>query len=81
MYKALYTIGTVYNVNILLCNILVLMVGVGPGPRSLPLDNGNLHVLDLDPHQQEVDLPHNHVLQSINLTNLLITALKMTGNH
>ncbi len=51
----------------LLCNVFVLVVGVGSRPGGLPLDDGNLHVFDLDPHQQEVDLSHNHVLdKSIN---------------
>jgi hypothetical protein len=51
----------------LLCNVLVLVVGVGSRPGGLPLDDGNLHVFYLDPHQQEVDLSHNHVLdKSIN---------------
>ena len=43
------------------------MERVGPGPGRLPLDDGHLHVLDLDPHQQEVDLTDYHVLvKSIN---------------
>lgn len=40
---------------------VVLVVHVGPRARRLPLDDVDLHVLDLDPHQQEVDFPHNHV--------------------
>lgn len=40
---------------------VVLVVHVGPRARGLPLDDVYLHVLDLDPHQQEVDLPHNHI--------------------
>ena len=52
---------------VLLGNILILMVGVGAGTRGFPLDDGDLHVLDLDPHQQEVDLTDYHVLvKSIN---------------
>ena len=41
--------------------------GFGAGTRGFPLDDGDLHVLDLDPHQQEVDLTDYHVLvKSIN---------------
>lgn len=40
---------------------VVLVVHIGPCPRCLPLDDVYLHVLDLDPHQQEVNLPHNHI--------------------
>lgn len=41
------------------------MVHIGARARRLPLDNVDLHVLDFDPHQQEVDLPHNDVFQVV----------------
>lgn len=33
---------------------------------NLLLDELQLHVLDLDPDQQEVDLPNNHVLEVVS---------------
>ena len=44
---------------------LVLVEGVGSTPRGLPLDYCNLHVFDLDPHQKEIYLAHDHVFQMI----------------
>ena len=44
---------------------VILMVHVGARAGCLPLDDVDLHVLDLDPHQQEVDLPHDDVLQVV----------------
>jgi hypothetical protein len=42
------------------------MVGIGPGSGGLPLDDGDLHMLYLDPHQQEVNFAHYDILRSIN---------------
>lgn len=44
---------------------LILVVHVGTGPRRLPLYNGELHVLDLDPHKQKVDFAYNNIAQVI----------------
>ena len=41
------------------------MVDVGPRARGFPLDDVDLHVLDLDSHQEEVDLAYDHVFQVI----------------
>ena len=37
---------------------LILVEYVGTGTRRLPAYNCNLHVPDLDPHQQEIDFAH-----------------------
>lgn len=39
--------------------------GSGTGAGGLALDEGDLHVLNLDAHQEEVDLPDHHVLQVV----------------
>ena len=44
---------------------LIVMERVGPGPGRLPLDDGHLHVLDLDADQQEVDLSDDDVFQMV----------------
>lgn len=41
------------------------MVHVGPGACGLPLDDVDLHVFDLDPYEEEVDLANNHVFQMV----------------
>ena len=41
------------------------MKGVWSAPSRLSLDDRNLHVFDLDAHQQEVDLADDHVLQVV----------------
>jgi hypothetical protein len=46
-------------------HVLRLVVHVRTRPSCLSLDDGELHVLDLDAHQQEVDLANNHVLQMV----------------
>mmetsp|Transcript_53545 Transcript_53545/g.138411 ORF Transcript_53545/g.138411 Transcript_53545/m.138411 type:complete len:245 (-) Transcript_53545:301-1035(-) len=48
-----------------LCDCLALVVRICAGTGGLALDDGNLHVLDLYPHQQEEDLAEHHVLQVI----------------
>lgn len=40
---------------------VILMIYVGSGPCCFSLDDIYLHVFDLDSHQQEVDLPDNHI--------------------
>ena len=44
---------------------LALVVLVGWGARCLAADDGELHVLDLDAHEQEVDLADDDVLQVV----------------
>lgn len=34
---------------------------------SFSLDDGNLHVFDLDTHQKKVDFSHNYVLQVVSV--------------
>jgi hypothetical protein len=41
------------------------VIHVGAGPSRLPLDDCELHVFDLDPNEQEVDLANNHILQVV----------------
>ena len=41
------------------------MVDVWPRARGFPLDDVDLHVPDLDSHQEEVDLAYDHVFQVI----------------
>lgn len=48
-----------------------MRLSLAPRPRSLracglPLDDGHLHVLDLDADEEEVDLAHDHVLQVVS---------------
>ena len=49
----------------LLGDCLVVVECVGSRPRGLSFYDGHLHVLDLDPHQEEVDLADNHVFQVV----------------
>ena len=51
--------------NLKLGDRLALVVLVGRGARRLAADDGELHVLDLDAHQQEVDLADDDVLQVV----------------
>lgn len=44
---------------------LALVVLVGWGARGLAPDNGQLHMLDLDTHEQEIDFAHDHVLEVV----------------
>ena len=44
---------------------IVLVVDVGSCAGCLSLDDVNLHVFDLNPHQQEVNLPYNHIFEVI----------------
>jgi len=50
-----------------LCDGLALVVLVWWRTRRLAADNGQFHVLDLDAHEQKVDLPHNHILEMISV--------------
>ena len=45
---------------------------VWPRPRRLPLDDGDLHVLDLDPDQEEVDLADDDVLKVVSGKNTTV---------
>ena len=51
--------------DLVLGNRLVLVESLRATPCRLSLDDRDLHVLDLDPHQQEVDLANDHVLQVV----------------
>ncbi len=51
---------------------LVLAERVGPRSDRLPFDDGYLHMLNLDPNEKEVDLPHNHILQVVSGTHTRI---------
>lgn len=44
---------------------VVLVVHTGASACCLTLDDVNLHVLNLNPHQQEIDLPHNYIFQMV----------------
>lgn len=59
---------------------VVLVVDARPRARRLPLDDVDLHVLDLDPHQEEVDLSHDHVLQVVPARSHTATQVR-GGNH
>lgn len=48
-----------------LCYGVVLVVDVWPRAGGLALDDVNLHMFDLNPHQQEVNLPYNHIFKMI----------------
>lgn len=45
---------------------LTLVVLVRRGPRRLSTDDRKLHVLDLYPDEEEVDLPDDDILQVIS---------------
>ncbi len=45
----------------ILCYSVVLVIDIWPCASSLPLDDVNLHMFDLNPHKQEVNLPYNHI--------------------
>ena len=49
----------------LLGDRFIVVKRIWPGSGGLPLDDGDLHVLDLDADQQEVDLTNDHVFQVI----------------
>lgn len=46
---------------------VVFVVDTRPGARRLSLDDVYLHVLNLDPHEKEVDLPHDDVFQVVSV--------------
>lgn len=58
---------------------VVFVVDARPGARRLPLDDVDLHVLDLDPHEKEVDFPHDDVLQVVPVQTH--TATQVTGGQ
>lgn len=41
------------------------MVHARTRARCLPFDDINLHVLDLNPDEQEIDFPHNDIFQMV----------------
>ena len=45
---------------------LALVILVGWGARCLAADDGELHVLDLDAHEEEVDLADYHVFKVVS---------------
>lgn len=47
------------------CNILCEALWILTYARYLFLDELQFHVLDLDPDQQEVDLPNNYILEVV----------------
>ena len=51
--------GTIHD--FILCDGVVLVVDIGSCASCLPLDDINLHVSDLNPHQQEVNLAYDHI--------------------
>lgn len=59
--------GAVHD--LVLCDGVVLVVDVWPHAGGLPLDDVDLHVPDLDPHQQKVDLAYDHVFQVVSAPN------------
>mmetsp|Transcript_20229 Transcript_20229/g.50586 ORF Transcript_20229/g.50586 Transcript_20229/m.50586 type:complete len:303 (-) Transcript_20229:133-1041(-) len=62
--NALPTHGSAIH-NLVFGDGLTLVVRVGTAARALPPPNLHLHVLDLDPHQQEEDLTNHHVLEMV----------------
>ena len=51
--------------DLILCYGVVLVVHVRTCAGCLPLDDVNLHMFDLNPHQQKVNLPYNHIFKVI----------------
>lgn len=51
--------------DLILCNRIVLLIDIRPRTSGLPFDDCNLHVLDFNPHQEEVDLPNDDVLEVV----------------
>jgi len=54
-----------------LCHCLALVVQVRPRSGRLTADDCKLHVLDLDSHQKEVNLPNNDVIEVVFLFLIL----------
>lgn len=55
---------------------VVFVVDARPGARRLSLDDVDLHVLDLDPHEEEVDFPHDDVFQVVPVETQMATQVK-----
>lgn len=51
--------------DLVLCDGVIFVVDARTGARRLPLDDVDLHVLDLNPDEQEIDFPHNDVFQMV----------------
>lgn len=59
---------------------VVFVVDTRPSARRLSLDDVDLHVLDLDPHQEEVDLPHDDVFQVVPVQTQMETQADLFFN-
>lgn len=55
--------------DLVLGNSVVFMVNTRAGAGCLTFDYVNLHVLDLNPHQQEIDFSHNYIFQMVPVKN------------
>ena len=51
--------------DLILGDSVIFMIHTRAGARCLTLDDVDLHVLNLNPHQQEIDFPHNHIFQMV----------------
>ena len=50
---------------------LTLIILIRRRPRRLPPNNTQLHMLNLQPHQQKVNPPHNHILKMVLALTIL----------
>lgn len=44
---------------------VIFVVYTWAGARCLTFDDVNLHVLNLNPHQQEIDFSHDYIFQMV----------------
>lgn len=51
--------------DLILGNGVIFVVDARTGACRLPFDDINLHVLDLNPDEQEIDFPHNDIFQMV----------------
>lgn len=71
--EALFTSDRSAVHDLVLGDGVVFMVDAWSGARRLSLDDVDLHVLDLNPHKQEVDFPHNDIFQMVPVKTQMAT--------
>lgn len=52
------------------------MVDARAGAGRLAFDDVDLHVFYFNPHQEEIDFAHNHILQMVSVTKQKIETKK-----
>lgn len=67
--------------DLVLSNSVIFMVYTGTCACCFTFDDVDLHVLYLNPHQQEIDFSHNHIFQMVPVKKRLETQNESEVNN